>query len=52
MIQTIGMNYIAIPEALSAGLPIWNVASNYKARRMMNSICEERRLGSSDDYDG
>ncbi|MBZ5726300.1 MAG: AAA family ATPase [Acidobacteriia bacterium] len=41
MIETIGMNYIAIPEALNAGLPIWKHGSNYKARRMMRLICEE-----------
>jgi chromosome partitioning protein len=41
MIETVGMNYIAIPEALSAGLPIWNVGTNYKANRMMNLICAE-----------
>ena len=41
MIQTIGMNYIAIPEAIAAGLPIWNYGTNYKARRMMTAICME-----------
>jgi chromosome partitioning protein len=41
LISNVGMNYIAVPEALSAGLPIWNVGNNYKARRMMNLICEE-----------
>ena len=41
MIQTIGMNYIAVPEAIAAGLPIFLHGENYKARRMMNSICTE-----------
>jgi chromosome partitioning protein len=45
MIQTVGMNYIAIPEAIAAGLPVFLHGSNYKARRMMNSICTELKTG-------
>jgi chromosome partitioning protein len=41
MIQTVGTNYIAIPEAIAAGVPIWNHGKNLKARRMMAAICTE-----------
>jgi chromosome partitioning protein len=41
VIQTIGMHYIAVPEAIAAGVPIWNHGSNFKAKRMMTAICTE-----------
>jgi hypothetical protein len=41
MIQTVGMNYIAIPEAIAAGVPVWNHGTNVKAKRMMTAICTE-----------
>jgi chromosome partitioning protein len=44
VINTVGMHYIAIPEALNAGLPVWNFW-NANARRdiknMMTNICTE-----------
>jgi chromosome partitioning protein len=41
---TVGKNYIGVPEAGNAGLPVWNWGSNNvkaKVERMMTSICEE-----------
>lgn len=44
VINTVGKHYIAIPEALNAGLPVWNFW-NQNARRdiknMMTRICDE-----------
>lgn len=44
LIPTIGKNYIGIPEAVNAGLPVWNLVSQ-NARRpvisMMRNICQE-----------
>lgn len=44
VIQTVGRNYIGIPEALNAGWPIWNFGgANAKPKvvRMMRQICDE-----------
>jgi len=41
MIQTIGQNYIAIPEAVNEGLPVWMFDKTPKAQTMMTKICAE-----------
>lgn len=42
--QTVGQNYIAIPEAVNAGWPVWNYwGQNAKPRvkSMMQNLCQE-----------
>lgn len=42
--EAIGKNYIGVPEAGNAGLPVWNWSSNnvkLRVERMMTAICEE-----------
>jgi chromosome partitioning protein len=44
VINTVGKHYIGIPEAINAGLPVWNFwGSNAKRhiKSMMNNICIE-----------
>ncbi|MGN7124227.1 ParA family protein [Methylorubrum thiocyanatum] len=44
VIGTVGMHYIGIPEAMNAGLPVWDHAGSNASRnvkRMMTSICSE-----------
>ena len=44
VIDTIGMSYIGVPEAVNAGWPVWTLsAANItpKVEAMMTSICEE-----------
>jgi chromosome partitioning protein len=47
VIGTVGKHYIAIPEALNAGLPVWNFWGQ-NARRdiknMMTSICSDLKI--------
>jgi chromosome partitioning protein len=47
VIDTVGKHYIAIPEALNAGLPVWNHwGSNARRdiKNMMTNICTELKV--------
>lgn len=44
VINTVGKHYIAIPEALNAGLPVWNhwgANAKQNIKNMMTNICTE-----------
>ena len=44
VIQAIGKNKIGVPEAVNAGVPVWNLRANNvtpAVKNMMTSICEE-----------
>jgi hypothetical protein len=44
VIDTLGINKIGVPEAVNAGVPVWNYqASNVTnpVEKMMRTICEE-----------
>ena len=44
VLTTVGKHYIGVPEAMNAGLPVWNYWGNNAKQRvksMMNSICTE-----------
>jgi chromosome partitioning protein len=44
VLNTVGKNYIGIPEAVNAGWPVWNFAGNNarpSVKKMMTDICDE-----------
>jgi hypothetical protein len=44
VLNTVGKHYIGIPEALNAGLPVWNFWGQNAGRKqkvMMTNICTE-----------
>jgi hypothetical protein len=44
VLETVGKNYIGVPEAVNAGWPIWNYAGRNarpSVQRMMTNICTE-----------
>ena len=44
VLNTVGKHYIGIPEALNAGLPVWDFWGNNagkKQKTMMTGICTE-----------
>ncbi len=44
VIKTVGKNKIGVPEAVNAGVPVWDFAGNNvtpEVKTMMNSICEQ-----------
>ena len=44
VINTVGKNYIGVPEAVNAGWPVWNYSGQNATgavRAMMTNICKE-----------
>lgn len=47
VLQEVGKHYIGIPEAMNAGLPVWNYWGNNakkKVKSMMNNICSQLKI--------
>jgi len=47
VITSVGKHMIRIPEAVSAGWPVWNwpgANTNYALKKMMRSICSELKI--------